>query len=208
MHIFSLPGQNSSLLSSPIIQLSNIFDLQASPNIITIGSLTPEHFLSLLRATSNSKQQDNKLGQLLNLARINTNNHPPFKPADLPELHAFQPPTTPYSPNHQSSTTATIPTKKFSKMASNHPIIAEAALYLSSLILPPLAVYLKEGAKHDFGVNMGLTVLGWVPGILHALYKISSSPSSGSGSGSGPAPGPQGSGSGAGAPPAGAPPSN
>lgn len=45
-------------------------------------------------------------------------------------------------------------------MANGNSIVAEGVLYLSSLILPPLAVYLKRGAKKEFGVNMGLTVLG------------------------------------------------
>jgi uncharacterized membrane protein YqaE (UPF0057 family) len=53
-------------------------------------------------------------------------------------------------------------------------IVSQGVLYLSSLIMPPLAVYLKKGAKKEFGVNLGLTILGWVPGMLHALYLISS----------------------------------
>lgn len=43
-----------------------------------------------------------------------------------------------------------------------------------ALFIPPLAVFLKKGNKIDgeFWLNLLLTLLGGVPGILHALYVI------------------------------------
>ncbi|PVU91283.1 hypothetical protein BB559_004194 [Furculomyces boomerangus] len=42
--------------------------------------------------------------------------------------------------------------------------------YLVCIIVPPLGVYLSEGATPGFIVNIGLTTLGYLPGLIHALY--------------------------------------
>lgn len=44
---------------------------------------------------------------------------------------------------------------------------------IAALILPPLAVYMKK-RKIDgaFWLNLVLTFLGGIPGILHALYVV------------------------------------
>ncbi|WP_455169721.1 YqaE/Pmp3 family membrane protein [Aegicerativicinus sediminis] len=39
-----------------------------------------------------------------------------------------------------------------------------------SLVLPPLAVFLKKGLNSDFIINLLLTLLFWVPGVIHALW--------------------------------------
>lgn len=41
-----------------------------------------------------------------------------------------------------------------------------------SLLLPPLGVFLKVGIGLHFWVNLVLTLLGYVPGILHAAFII------------------------------------
>jgi uncharacterized membrane protein YqaE (UPF0057 family) len=41
-----------------------------------------------------------------------------------------------------------------------------------AIILPPLAVFLKVGFSLQFWINVILTALGYVPGILHALWVI------------------------------------
>ncbi|EGS21797.1 uncharacterized protein CTHT_0036650 [Thermochaetoides thermophila DSM 1495] len=51
--------------------------------------------------------------------------------------------------------------------------VANTVLYISSLIIPPLAVYLKKGATKDLAINTGFTILGWVPGMLHAFQDAS-----------------------------------
>lgn len=41
---------------------------------------------------------------------------------------------------------------------------------LVSILLPPLAVYLKKGAGSDLVINIVLCILMWVPGVLHAIW--------------------------------------
>jgi len=40
---------------------------------------------------------------------------------------------------------------------------------LLSILLPPLAVFMKRGIGGAFFINILLTLLGWLPGIIHAL---------------------------------------
>ncbi len=41
-----------------------------------------------------------------------------------------------------------------------------------AILLPPLGVFLEVGLKGHFWLNLLLTLLGYVPGIIHALYVI------------------------------------
>ncbi|KAI3322551.1 plasma membrane proteolipid 3 [Xylariaceae sp. AK1471] len=41
-----------------------------------------------------------------------------------------------------------------------------------AVILPPLGVFLERGCGADFFINIILTILGYLPGIIHALYII------------------------------------
>lgn len=41
-----------------------------------------------------------------------------------------------------------------------------------AIILPPLGVFLQERLNKRFWVNVVLTILGYVPGIIHAIYVI------------------------------------
>lgn len=43
-------------------------------------------------------------------------------------------------------------------------------LIIVSLLLPPLAVFLKKGVGKDLLINVLLCFLIWVPGIIHALW--------------------------------------
>ncbi len=43
-------------------------------------------------------------------------------------------------------------------------------LIIASLLLPPLAVFLKVGAGKDLVINIVLCLFFWVPGIIHALW--------------------------------------
>lgn len=38
-----------------------------------------------------------------------------------------------------------------------------------AVILPPLGVFLERGCNVDFLINILLTILGYIPGIIHAL---------------------------------------
>ncbi len=41
-----------------------------------------------------------------------------------------------------------------------------------ALLLPPLGVFLQVGLGLQFWINVLLTLLGYIPGIIHALYVI------------------------------------
>jgi uncharacterized membrane protein YqaE (UPF0057 family) len=41
-----------------------------------------------------------------------------------------------------------------------------------AIILPPLGVFAEKGCECDLLINIGLTLLGYIPGIIHALYII------------------------------------
>jgi uncharacterized membrane protein YqaE (UPF0057 family) len=42
-----------------------------------------------------------------------------------------------------------------------------------AIILPPLAVGLKKGIGSAFLINILLTLIGWLPGVIHAFYVLS-----------------------------------
>lgn len=44
--------------------------------------------------------------------------------------------------------------------------------FLSAILLPPLAVFLTTGISTGLIINVLLTALGWVPGIIHAIWLI------------------------------------
>jgi len=46
-------------------------------------------------------------------------------------------------------------------------------LYLLAIFLPPLAVLLKTGCDSNFIINIALSILGWIPGVIHAWWVIS-----------------------------------
>ncbi|AYE85705.1 MAG: YqaE/Pmp3 family membrane protein [Sulfitobacter sp.] len=41
-----------------------------------------------------------------------------------------------------------------------------------AILLPPLGVFLQEGLGKHFWINIILTLLGYIPGIVHAIYII------------------------------------
>lgn len=43
---------------------------------------------------------------------------------------------------------------------------------LFAIILPPLGVFLQEGLGKHFWFNIILALLGYIPGIVHAVYII------------------------------------
>jgi len=44
---------------------------------------------------------------------------------------------------------------------------------LIAILLPPLGVFLEVGLKGQFWLNILLTLLGYIPGIIHAIWIIS-----------------------------------
>ena len=42
-----------------------------------------------------------------------------------------------------------------------------------AILLPPLGVFLQVGIGKHLWINVLLTILGYVPGIIHAIWVIS-----------------------------------
>lgn len=43
---------------------------------------------------------------------------------------------------------------------------------IAAIILPPLGVFLQVGLRGAFWLNILLTLLGFIPGIVHAVWVI------------------------------------
>jgi uncharacterized membrane protein YqaE (UPF0057 family) len=43
---------------------------------------------------------------------------------------------------------------------------------LCAIFVPPLGVFLQVGLGKDFWINILLTFLGYIPGIVHAVWVI------------------------------------
>ena len=41
-----------------------------------------------------------------------------------------------------------------------------------AMLLPPLGVFLQGGIGKHFWINILLTILGYIPGIVHAIWVI------------------------------------
>lgn len=41
-----------------------------------------------------------------------------------------------------------------------------------SILLPPVGVFLQVGLTAQFWINVILTILGYIPGIIHAVWII------------------------------------
>ncbi|SFC04708.1 YqaE/Pmp3 family membrane protein [Zunongwangia sp. SCSIO 43204] len=38
-----------------------------------------------------------------------------------------------------------------------------------NILLPPLAVYMKHGVGSTLLISIVLTIIGWIPGVIHAF---------------------------------------
>jgi uncharacterized membrane protein YqaE (UPF0057 family) len=45
---------------------------------------------------------------------------------------------------------------------------------LLAVFLPPVAVLLRAGFGLQLLINIVLTIVGWIPGVIHALWVLSS----------------------------------
>jgi uncharacterized membrane protein YqaE (UPF0057 family) len=43
---------------------------------------------------------------------------------------------------------------------------------IAAIFVPPLGVFMQERFSKRFWINVVLTMLGYIPGILHAVYVI------------------------------------
>ena len=49
---------------------------------------------------------------------------------------------------------------------------ADLLRVLLSVLLPPVGVFLQEGIGTQFWINILLTLLGYLPGLVHAIWII------------------------------------
>lgn len=53
------------------------------------------------------------------------------------------------------------------------PVTAsDAVKVILAIFLPPVGVFLEVGITTHFWINLILTLLGYLPGIIHALWVI------------------------------------
>ena len=50
--------------------------------------------------------------------------------------------------------------------------ISDPIKIVCAILLPPLGVFFEIGFGGHFWLNIVLTLLGYIPGIIHALYII------------------------------------
>lgn len=53
----------------------------------------------------------------------------------------------------------------------------ELAKIILSVLLPPLGVFIEVGIGKQFWINIVLTLLGYLPGVVHAVWVIAKSSS-------------------------------
>ncbi len=53
-------------------------------------------------------------------------------------------------------------------------LLGDVFKIILAVILPPLGVLLEVGLGKHFWINIILTLLGFIPGIIHAVYIIAS----------------------------------
>ncbi|KAF8381395.1 hypothetical protein PRIPAC_70537 [Pristionchus pacificus] len=51
-------------------------------------------------------------------------------------------------------------------------VLCKLCLLIIAFICPPLAVGLHMGCNNDFCINLLLTLLLWLPGMIHAFFVI------------------------------------
>lgn len=55
---------------------------------------------------------------------------------------------------------------------SQDSTFSDVVKILFAILLPPLGVFFEVGLTKHFWINILLTLLGFVPGIVHAVYII------------------------------------
>jgi uncharacterized membrane protein YqaE (UPF0057 family) len=56
--------------------------------------------------------------------------------------------------------------------SNGEPVIVDVVRILIAIILPPVGVFLQVGLGLHFWLNILLTLCGYVPGIIHAIWVI------------------------------------
>lgn len=56
------------------------------------------------------------------------------------------------------------------------PFIQKIMSFLNvvlAIVLPPVSIFLNEGVSATLFINILLTIVGWVPGSIHAVWVLS-----------------------------------
>lgn len=48
----------------------------------------------------------------------------------------------------------------------------QALKIILAILLPPVAAYMQAGISTHFWINIALTLLGGLPGVIHALWLV------------------------------------
>jgi uncharacterized membrane protein YqaE (UPF0057 family) len=64
--------------------------------------------------------------------------------------------------------------KRHASEVENHMAVTgtDPIKIIFAILLPPVGVFLEVGLSKHFWLNILLTILGYIPGIIHALYII------------------------------------
>ena len=57
-------------------------------------------------------------------------------------------------------------------LSTRKPVIVDVIRILIAILLPPVGVFLQVGLGLQFWLNILLTLCGYVPGIIHAIWVI------------------------------------
>jgi len=52
--------------------------------------------------------------------------------------------------------------------------MADVVRIILSMIIPPVGVFFKVGFGMHFWINIMLTILGYFPGLIHAIWVVAS----------------------------------
>lgn len=55
-------------------------------------------------------------------------------------------------------------------------LLADIVEIIVAILLPPVGVFFATGFSTTLLINILLTILGYIPGIIHAIYVIGKSP--------------------------------
>lgn len=58
--------------------------------------------------------------------------------------------------------------KIMAQVIHNDSTLGDIFRIFLSLLIPPLGVFLEVGLGKHFGINLLLTLLGYIPGVIHA----------------------------------------
>lgn len=64
----------------------------------------------------------------------------------------------------------------FSPEGDGNPPRIDVVRIILSILLPPLGVFLQVGLGKHFWLNVLLTILGYFPGLVHAIWVITTFP--------------------------------